>query len=87
MADCRKGRGLSQAALGKMLGKSKATVSRWETFRVCPTLDDFLMVCWEFNLDPLDYLWRSDTLRANSLQSLMLPPERVGKISQHIPKT
>lgn len=51
----RWGRGMTMHTVGLSLRKSKATISRWEAGKTIPTVTDFLLVCWFFELNPLDY--------------------------------
>lgn len=52
----RRGRGLSQAALGDAIGKSKSTISRYEKMSRLPPLWDFLAICFFLNFDPMTFL-------------------------------
>lgn len=52
----RKGRGISQAAVGKILGVSKPTISVWESAKGLPTIDHFLALCWLFEFQPISFL-------------------------------
>lgn len=51
----RKGRGMSQRTVAKAMQKSPATISRWESGKVAPTLSDFLLICWFYELEPMRF--------------------------------
>jgi len=58
----RKGRGLSQKSVGQAMNKTTATISRWEAGKVYPTLSDFLLICWFYDLQPMLFFIKSETL-------------------------
>lgn len=52
----RWGRGLTQEAIGKQLGISKSTVSRWENANTIISAAKLLAVCFYLDLNPYKYL-------------------------------
>jgi transcriptional regulator with XRE-family HTH domain len=56
MKIARQGRGLSQTQLGDAIGKSKATISKYEHMKAFPPVWDFLAICYYFDWQPLKFL-------------------------------
>lgn len=51
----RWGRGMTMQTVATAMKKSKATISRWESGHTIPTVSDFILICWFFDLNPLSY--------------------------------
>lgn len=54
--EAREGRGLTQTQIGEIIGKTRATISRYESATVMPEIVDFLALCYYFDFNPLDFL-------------------------------
>lgn len=52
----RRGRGLSQKSVAKILSVSKATISLWENDKAQPTIDNMLALCWLYEFSPVSFL-------------------------------
>lgn len=63
MFNARRGRGLSQESLGKVIGKTRATISRYESLKCFPEVVDFLAICYYFDKQPMTYLIVGDDVQ------------------------
>ena len=52
----RKNIGLTQKELSEQVGVSTNTVARWERGEFQPSWSDFLRVCAELGMNPLDFM-------------------------------
>lgn len=73
MKAARQGRGLSQSSLGGVIGKTKATISRYESLKCFPEIVDFLALCYYFDKNPMTYLLIGDKVQktANMFDQLL----------------
>jgi len=55
LRELRKDNNLSIAAMGKIIGVSHATISRWENGEMLPCIDHLYTICKHFNISS-DYL-------------------------------
>jgi len=58
----RWGRGLTMDEAAQLMNKSKATISRWEASKTVPTVSDFVLCCYIFELSPMDYFVYADEM-------------------------
>lgn len=59
----RKGRGLSQQGLGKVIARSKSTISRLESCKQFSDIGTMLAVCWLLDINPLDHLYVGEEIK------------------------
>lgn len=57
MKQARKGRGMTLKTVAQVLKKSQATISRYESAKVAPTLPDFLAICLYYDFKPFAFLF------------------------------
>lgn len=63
MYNARRGRGVTQQTLGQVIGKTKATISRYESLKTFPEVVDFLAICFYFDWNPMEYLLVGDDVK------------------------
>lgn len=86
LAEWRQHRGLSQQALGAILGVSNMTISRWELGQAEPNLSVLAAICEALRMAPGDIYRRpSDSDEIGAILTQATPEQR--KMIEEIAKT
>lgn len=52
----RKEKGITQIELGKMIRRNKYTIYQWENDLMTPSLQSFLKICNELDVNPMELI-------------------------------